>query len=70
MNVTYSQCVSEAIVIQHTMCMLIIHSAASLAPPYFSTLLHKRHEVRKNVTEHKICALTLSKTYFILKIIQ
>ena len=73
MNVTYTQCVSEAIVIQlsSTQCAYYSRSAASLAPPYFSTLLHTRHEVQKNVTEYKICVLTfsksLSKTYFILK---
>jgi hypothetical protein len=38
-----------ALFIQHATCMLsiILPSAASLAPPYFSTLSHKRHDLRK-----------------------
>jgi hypothetical protein len=76
MNVTYSQCLSVSLVIQHIRNMHAPYyssSAASLAPLYFSTL-HERHDVQKNVTEHKICALTfsksMSKTYLILKRIQ
>jgi hypothetical protein len=34
-----------------------ILSAASLAPPHFSILSHKWHDLRKNVTEHKMCFL-------------
>jgi hypothetical protein len=31
------------------------------APPYFSTLTHKWHDFRENVTEHKACVVILSK---------
>ena len=34
----------------------ILPSVASSSPPYFSTLSHKRHDLKKN-TEHKICVL-------------
>ena len=33
----------------------ILSFTASLVPPYFSTLSHKRHEFRGNVYEHKMC---------------
>ena len=38
-----------------------ILSAASLAPPHFSTP-HQRHDFRKTVTEHKTCVLIFSTT--------
>jgi hypothetical protein len=39
-------------------------SAAFLAPPYFSTLLHKRHDFRKKkVTEYEMCVLILFTTF-------
>jgi hypothetical protein len=41
----------------------ILSSAASLAPPHFSTLSHKRNVVRKKVIEHKTCVLILSTTF-------
>ena len=49
-------------------------SAASLAPPHFSTLSHKRLDFRKNITEHKMCILIFStnlfETFLILRRIQ
>jgi hypothetical protein len=30
---------------------------SSLSPPYFLTLLHKRHEFREKVTKLKMCGL-------------
>jgi hypothetical protein len=65
-----------ALVMQHTMRMrrIILSSVASLAVPYFSTLSHKRYDVRENVVEHEMCVLisstNLSETFLILRIIQ
>ena len=42
---------------------VILSSAASLAPPYFSTLFHKRHDFRKNFTEYKMCILIFCTTF-------
>ena len=36
---------------------------ASLAPPYFSILSHKRHDFRKKVTEHEMCVLIFPTTF-------
>jgi ABC-type arginine transport system permease subunit len=45
-SVTYCDCVSEALVIQHVKIMhrIILPSLASLALPYFSTLRHKQYD--------------------------
>jgi hypothetical protein len=52
----------------------ILASADSMAPPYFSTLTHKRHVFREKVFEHKMCILVFptafSETFLILRIIQ
>ena len=34
-----------------------------LTPPYFSTFSHKRYDVRKKVTEHKMCVLIFPTTF-------
>jgi len=43
---------------------------ACLAVQYFFTLAHKRHDFRKQFTEHKMCVLILSTMFeriFILR---
>ena len=39
-----------------------ILSASSLAPPYLSTLSHKRHDFRKKKSQHKTCVLIFPTT--------
>ena len=48
-NVTYSECVFVALIIQHAKRMrrIILSSVARLDLPYFSTLSHKRYDYRK-----------------------
>jgi hypothetical protein len=48
-SITYCECVSVALVIQHAKRMrrIILSPVARLAVPYFSTLSHKRHVFRE-----------------------
>ena len=60
-SITYSECVSIALRIQHTKRMRrIMLSVACQLVQYFSTLSHKRHDFREKVTEHEICVLIFS----------
>ena len=45
------------------MCHIVTSFVAPLAPPEFSTLSHKRRDIRKKVIEHKMCVLILSTTF-------
>ena len=71
----YILSVCVALVIQHAKRMhrIVLSSAASLTPPYFSTLSHKLQDFRKKLLNIK-CFLSslqiLCKTFFVLRRIQ
>ena len=71
-TITYSWCVSVALVTQHAkrVCRIILLSATCPALLNISTLSHKWHDFRgKKVTEHKMCVLIflLSETFVIIR---
>jgi len=55
-TMTYSNCVSVGLVIQHAIHMhcTILSYVTCLAIPYISTLSHKRYDFYKKVTDHKM----------------
>ena len=72
-SITYSKCVSAALVIQHAKRMhrIILSSAACPSLPCISTLSHKWHDFRGEIFEYKVCVLffctNLSETFLTLK---
>jgi hypothetical protein len=63
-SVTYSKCVSVAVVIQHAMrmCRIILLFMTCLAVLYFSTLSHKRHDLQQEKKLLKLeCVFGLSR---------
>jgi predicted transcriptional regulator len=65
-NITYPECVSVALVIQHAMrmCRIILSSVVCPAVPYFSILSHKRHDSRgKQIFVYAMCVLTFSTNF-------
>jgi len=67
-NVTYSECVSIAIVIQYAKRMSCVMSyVARAAVQHFSTLSHKRRDFRRSYcTEHQLCVLTLCASFVLI----
>jgi hypothetical protein len=65
MSITYAECVSVVLAVQHAkrVLFIIFSFAACSAIPYFFKLSHKRYDFRENISEHKICALMFSITY-------
>jgi purine-cytosine permease-like protein len=68
-NVTYSGCVSLALIIHNARRMrrIIFPSVACLAVSFFSTLFHKRYDFIQKVIEQKMYVLIFS-TKFVLNI--
>jgi hypothetical protein len=58
-SITYSECVFVALIIQNTKGMHrgILSSVASPALRDYSTLSHKRQELRKTVIERTMCVV-------------
>jgi hypothetical protein len=63
--ITYSECVSAALGIQHwkRMRRITVSSVACLAVPYFSIVCHKRLDFREKYIELKPCVLFFSATF-------
>ena len=65
-SVIYSECVFVALGIQHAKRMrhvILSHLWPVRLYHIFLPLSHKRHDLRKKVTEHKMCVLTSSTNF-------
>jgi hypothetical protein len=60
-SISYSECTSLALIIQHAKRMHLIVICPAL--PYFSTLSHKRQDLRKKIIEYETCVLVLSAAF-------
>jgi hypothetical protein len=65
MSITYTECVSVALVIRHAKRKrhIILSYLACLALPCFFTLSHKRHDFREKGIEHKLCDFSYSTNF-------
>jgi hypothetical protein len=65
MSITYSECVSVALVIQHAkrMCRIILLSLACLSLLYLPILSHIRQDFREKFMEHKMYVLRFSTAF-------
>jgi hypothetical protein len=63
-NITHSEYVLVTLGMQHATRMrhIILSPVSCLALLHFSTLFHKWHDFQKNVPEHKMRVLTVSKS--------
>ena len=62
-NMTCSECVSVALVIHHAVRMRHIVICGLSDSRIFSTLSHKRLDLIRRITEHKMCVLILCTTF-------
>ena len=73
-SITYSECVSVALVIQHKTHMpcILLYSVACPALPHIPHIISQSAQFseKKKVTEHKMCVLIFSRTFLILGRIQ
>jgi hypothetical protein len=58
--ITYSECVSVALGIQHAMHKRLIFVCGLSGSTMLATLFHKRQDFQKECTEHKMCVLIFS----------